>query len=284
MLDEPSADCGDGEGESAPLPADGESREIDPQAEKPRDDQVALNKAKTFDEFRAARPFKFLHLYSGPKDPLGEAKKMEGARNRLEVTVCSLDKAVDNIDLSVPTVHRETLSDVKNHEWDYVHAGFPCGSFSRARHNPMPGQPGPVRNKLNIYGLMGNASQQQAEADKGTRMAAQSAEIYKAQVGSCKARRVPPLSTLKNPPGDDVSGSAWDLPGGSGVVEDGWCEDTVRHVRLPDTREDMSLQARSLGRANGEHQQGQQDMFVPGLVEARDSDRQGQDGAGGRVS
>ena len=82
-----------------------------------------------------------------------------------------------------------------------------------ARHHKVSGQPGPVRNKLNIYGLPGNSPQQQAEADKGTRMATQAAQIYEAQINSCKARKVPPQATLENPPGNEESGSAWDVPG-----------------------------------------------------------------------
>ena len=81
-----------------------------------------------------------------------------------------------------------------------------------ARHHKVSGQPGPVRNKLNIYGLPGNSPQQQAEADKGTRMATQAAQIYEAQINSCKACKVPPQATLANPPGNEESGSAWDVP------------------------------------------------------------------------
>ena len=40
---------------------------------------------------------------------------------------------------------------MKAGEWDYVHSGFPCGSFSMARHNPVPGQLAPVRDKMDIY-------------------------------------------------------------------------------------------------------------------------------------
>ena len=81
-----------------------------------------------------------------------------------------------------------------------------------ARHNATPGQPGPVRDKLNIYGYQGNTPQQQAEADKGTRMAVQAGDIYQELVKACEARRVPPLATLENPPGSEESGGAWDLP------------------------------------------------------------------------
>lgn len=44
-------------------------------------------------------------------------------------------------------------------------------------------------------------------------MATQAAQIYEAQINSCKARKVPPQATLENPPGNEESGSAWDVPG-----------------------------------------------------------------------
>ena len=91
-------------------------------------------------------------------------------------------------------------------EWGYTHPGFPCGSFSMARHK-VAGQPGPVRDKLHIYGLPGMRASQQAEADRGTRMATQAAEIYEAQINSCTARKVPPLGSLENPPGKKSLGA-----------------------------------------------------------------------------
>ena len=81
-----------------------------------------------------------------------------------------------------------------------------------ARHHNVPGRPGSVRNKRNIHGLPGNTPAQQAEADKGTRMATQAAEIYEAEINSCIARRVSPLGLLENPPGSEESGSAWNVP------------------------------------------------------------------------
>ena len=41
---------------------------------------------------------------------------------------------------------------------------------------------------------------------------AAAAWLYGDQVNACLHRKVPPLSTLENPPGNEVSGSAWDLP------------------------------------------------------------------------
>ena len=57
---------------------------------RPRRVAAALKAAKNFEEFRRNRPFKFLHLYSGPNDPLGEALKFEAKRNRLEVLFSAL--------------------------------------------------------------------------------------------------------------------------------------------------------------------------------------------------
>ena len=40
---------------------------------RPRRVEAALKSARTFEEYRKNRPFKFLHVYSGPNDPLGQA-------------------------------------------------------------------------------------------------------------------------------------------------------------------------------------------------------------------
>lgn len=141
---------------------------------------TALKKAKDFDEFRRSRPFKFLHMYSGPNDPLGQASQVEVAKNRLEVVILPLDKKLDkDLDLTSHKSHKTMLQDVREGEWDYyVHAGFPCGSLPRARHHKALGQPGPVRGKANICG------------DGGTRMAVQAGEVYKAHIMCCQRRKL----------------------------------------------------------------------------------------------
>ena len=198
----PSVDFGGGSDDSPP-PAEGstvvESSHAGPVEReatfqegvmRPMRNHSALKNSKTFEEFRRNRPFKFLHLYSGPNDPLGEAIKVEAARNRLEVVVLSLDNKLDpTLDLSRPASHQTMMQDVGRGEWDYIHSGFPCGSFSMARHHQVAGQPGPVRDKSHIYGLPTNDERQQAEADRGTRMAVQSAEVYEKQVKACEARK-----------------------------------------------------------------------------------------------
>ena len=175
--------------------------------------KVALENSKDFSDFRSRRPFKFLHLFAGPSDRLGSAVKAEAEKNRLEVHILSLDRQIDkNLDLSQRKTYEVLKTDVDKGEWDALHAGFPCGSFSRARHNARPGMPGPVRDGRNIYGLESNSPKQQAEADKGTLMAAQASWLYQAQVESMRSRGLPEVSTLENPPGDSDCGSAWMVP------------------------------------------------------------------------
>ena len=207
MDDLPSADYGDGDSPE-PLAAEGteEEKKINETSDEtqaqettfvPARVSLALKASKSFDEFRQNRKFRFLHMYSGPNDPLSEAIKVEAARNRLTAETKSLDKKIDaSVDLAKPNVFNLMLHDVEQGEWD----------------REAEGQPKPVRNKQEIYGLPGNTRAQQDEADRGTQMACQSAKMYEAQVNSCRKRKVPPLSSMENPPGDEVSGSAWDLP------------------------------------------------------------------------
>ena len=173
----------------------------------------ALEKSSTFEEFRQHRVFRFLHMYSGPKDVLAKEIETEASKARLRVECLSLDKKIDDgLDISTLEAHKMLVEEVKDGAWDATHAGFPCGSFSRARHRKMEGMPGPVRDGENIYGLATNNESQQEEADKGTMMAAQAAWIMEEQVENAKLRRVPPAATLENPPGDEKCGSAWQLP------------------------------------------------------------------------
>eukprot|EP00434_Breviolum_minutum_P040624 symbB.v1.2.036105.t1/scaffold5010.1/size60825/7 len=178
----------------------------------PKRVRLALEEAKDFEDYRRLREFRFLHMYSGPVDVLSKEVEAEAAKQRLRVKCTGLDKKVDDIDLATVRSHTVLRDEVRDGEWDATHAGFPCGSFSRVRHNAAPGMPGPVRDGQNIYGLETNTVQQQDEADKGTMMATQAAWIMEEQVNSCKRRKVPPAATLENPPGDQRCGSAWQLP------------------------------------------------------------------------
>ena len=173
----------------------------------------ALQKSRNFDEFRKARPFRFLHMFSGEADQLGASIKREAQRARLETYVEALDRKKDKeINLADTKVYDEIDKSVEGGEWDGFHSGFPCASFSRVRWRDSPGGPMPVRSAAHIYGLPGNTPSQQKEADEGTLMATRSAWLHKKQVVACQKRGVPEVSTLENPPGAKDSGSAWDLP------------------------------------------------------------------------
>ena len=63
-------------------------------------------------------------MYSGPRDPLGEAIKLEAARNRLETVILSPDKQKDSkLDLADPSGFKIMKEDLTKGEWDYTHAG-----------------------------------------------------------------------------------------------------------------------------------------------------------------
>ena len=63
----------------------------------------------------------------------------------------SLGRKVDpGLDIGSLDAHSTPMKKTKAGEWDATHAGFPCGSFSRARHRAMEGMPGPVPDGDNI--------------------------------------------------------------------------------------------------------------------------------------
>ena len=101
---------------------------------------------------------------------------------------------------------------IEDGDWDGVHSGFPCSSFSMVRWRQAQGGAPPVRSAFHIYGLPGNTEGMQKEADAGTLMAVRSTWAHKKQVETCRRRQVPPCTTLENPPGNENSGSAWMLP------------------------------------------------------------------------
>ena len=69
---------------------------------------AALRQAKDFDSFQKTRPrpFRYLHMHSGPVDVLAGAIQAEAAKHRLEVEAVSLDKKLNpDTDLSSPEHH-----------------------------------------------------------------------------------------------------------------------------------------------------------------------------------
>ena len=220
----PTADWGEDE----PQPAEGaqvpeqpaKKRRLNTVDEvKPQEDvrtpprvQKVLKQAKTFEDFRKHRVFRYLRAFSGAKDPLGAAITREAKAARLQCELVALDwKRDESLDMTDPEVHKALRREVEQGEFDGMRAGFPCNTFSRARWSDNPGPP-PLRSTEEIYGLASNNAEMQELADKGTLMACQSGWLMETQVTSAKERGIPAVATLENPPGDSKCGPAWELP------------------------------------------------------------------------
>ena len=177
--------------------------------------ELCLEKCQSYAEFKEERHFKFLHLFAGPRDVLAEALRDECEKEGLKVVVESYDKLIDaSHDLLAERPFTDILKKAKEGDYDGGHAGFPCGSFSRARYNLEGEGPKPVRSGAEIYGLATNSRAQQQEADRGTVMAVRSAMIINEVIQSQRRRAVPSVGTLENPPGSETGeeGPAWALP------------------------------------------------------------------------
>ena len=181
----------------------------------------ALEKSKTFADFKENRRFTFIHLFSGRQDVLCEAIVKQAEQEGLEVRVVSLDKLTDSeFDLSKDQPYGDVLDDARAGEFDGGHAGPPCGSFSMARYNEGFGRK-PVRSLEEIYGLESNNPRQQAEADTGTILFVRSLQVVGEIVQAQRWRKVPECGTVENPPGSDNQreGPAWRLPETEAWVE-----------------------------------------------------------------
>ena len=172
----------------------------------------ALEEAKDFGHYSSLRTFRYLHLFAGEKDALGDAIAAEATRARIKVECIGLDRKTNaEVDLSNSEVMEKIRGEVEDDEWDGYHTGFPCGSFSRARW--VPGGPPPVRSSQEMYGLASNSQRQQEEADRGTLGAVRSSELMVLQCERADKRGIQRISTLENPPGTEgIEGSAWMLP------------------------------------------------------------------------
>ena len=180
----------------------------------PKRVQDALEAARDFGDFRSRRVFRFLHLFSGPKDVLGLALMREAEKEGIVIEVKSCDKLGEpKVDLLEGEPYVTFVREARDDQWDGGHAGFPCGSFSRARLRKGSGPP-PVRSNRHMYGLPGLSTAQQTEADIGTILAVRSVVVVSEILESQKRRLVAQVGTLENPPGSDTQeeGPAWILP------------------------------------------------------------------------
>lgn len=85
----------------------------------PKRVRMALEKAKTFEEYRNLRPFRFLHLYRGPRDILAREVQAAAEKARLKVETLSLDKKKDpSIDLGAVETFEVLREEVREGEWD----------------------------------------------------------------------------------------------------------------------------------------------------------------------
>ena len=86
----------------------------------------------TLDIYLMKRRFFFLHLYSGPHDPLGTTLERLAKRCKMKVTVESYDRENGGADLLADQPYAKLLQQAREGKWDGYHAGFPCTS-SRLR-------------------------------------------------------------------------------------------------------------------------------------------------------
>ena len=168
-----------------------------------------------FGKFRSKRLFRFLHLFSGPRDVIGDALKELCDKEGIQLQVVSVDKVIgEGADLMNDEPYGQMLHNAGKGHYDAGNAGFLCGSFSRARYNRSGFGPPPVRSLQWIYGLEGNTAKQQAEAGRGTVLAVRGSNIIGAILDSQRNRKVPRCGTLENPPGSksQEEGPAWQVP------------------------------------------------------------------------
>lgn len=138
-----------------------------PEAKLPDRVKEALNGVSSFEEYRRKRVFKYLHVYSGPEDVLGKAIKAEATKERRGCEVTSLDKLVNkDLDMTDVNQHRELCQEVRAGEYDGMHAGFPCCSFSVARwsKNPGPRQRAPWQRSMDSVRTRKSDSQRPTRA------------------------------------------------------------------------------------------------------------------------
>ena len=166
-----------------------------------------------FEGYCGARPFVFLHHFSGQEDRLGQAVKEESEKIGLKVTTYSADIEKGH-DLTADKPYQSHHFGAYMADIDGYHSGFPCNTFTKLRWRPLAGHPGPLRSKSEPYGFKSLSPEKKAECDKGTILMARSVDMVKAMEKGHQDMMVKGFATLENPPPSDHPQhiSAWHMP------------------------------------------------------------------------
>ena len=161
-------------------------------------------------KYRSERVFRFVHLFSGPRDVLKEALETEAKKEGIRVAVESYDKLDSGgHDLSAEHPYVDLVDTAE--EIDGYHSGFPCSSFSAVRSRE--GGPPPVRSREWPHGLPSNNDAQQREADLGAVLAVRPTMLAGKILDSQRAHKVGEVATLESPPGRETGPDipSWEL-------------------------------------------------------------------------
>ena len=192
---------------------EGEEQEEKGEGSGNEEEEPVPLQAETLEEYYTKRVFIFIHHFAGLQDPLSAAMRNEALRQGIRLKAYSVEKDAGTGDLTEDEPYATHIRWARRGYVDAYHAGFPCSTFSRLRWRKAENLPGPVRSRDQPYGLRSNSAAQQAECDRGTIMAARAIDMATEVSRRPHVTKVPPISTLENPPPSDVEGhcSAWDL-------------------------------------------------------------------------
>ena len=181
--------------------------------EAPKDHIFVEGEYLDFKGYCEARPFVFLHHFSGQEDRLGQAVKEESEKIGLKVTTYPADIEKGH-DLTADKPYQSHHFGAYMADIDGYHSGFPCNTFSKLRWRPLAGHPGPLRSKSEPYGFKSLSPEKKAECDKGTILMARSVDMVKAMERGHQDMVVTGFATLENPPPSDHPQhiSAWHMP------------------------------------------------------------------------
>ena len=181
--------------------------------EVPKDKIHVEGEYLDFEGYCKARPFIFVHHFSGKEDRLSQAVKDEASKLGLTINTYSAD-ITRGQDLGEEQPFKSHHHGAFMADVDGYHSGFPCNTFTKLRWRPLAGHPGPLRSKEEPYGLSTLSREQKAECDMGTIYMARSVDMVKAMEEGHKDMMVKGFSTLENPPPSDHPKhiSAWHMP------------------------------------------------------------------------